>query len=193
MAVSGCQTQDSATLAAQARAVQEANKGSEIQTVREGDVLKISFPGAPALDTQQTVRRDGRVTLNVVGEFKAVGLTPAEMEKQLAQLYSSQLVEKEVTVTVVSSSFSVYVGGAVLRPGKVISDHPLTLLEAIMESGGWDAMKADIRQVRVIRNVGGHTVNLTVNLKDTVEGVQNESFNLKPSDIVYVPERFTWF
>jgi len=161
--------------------------------LREGDVLKISFPGAPNLDTSQQIRRDGKIVLSLVGEVTAVGMTPAELEKEIIKLYSSQLVSKEVTVTVVSSSFPVFVTGAVIRPGKILSDHPITVLEAIMEAGGFDYTKANLGDVRVIRNEDGRVKNYTLNLKLALQGKQSEPFYLKPSDIVYVPEKFSWF
>jgi polysaccharide export outer membrane protein len=191
--MTGCQTPDTATRVDQIRSQAETNKQPEILTVREGDVLKISFPGTPNLDTMQTVRRDGRITMSIVGEVMAAGLTPAELEKELLKLYSSQLISKEVSVTVVSSSFAVYVSGAVSRPGKIMSDRPISALEAIMEAGGFDNAKADMRAVVVIRREEGQTKNYTLNLKLVLEGKQSEQFYLKPFDIVYVPERFSWF
>jgi polysaccharide export outer membrane protein len=161
--------------------------------LREGDTLKISFPGAPNLDTTQQVRLDGRITLSMVGEVMAAGRTPGGLEKELLKVYSSQLLSKEVTVTVVSSSISVFVTGAVIHPGKVVSDHPISALEAVMEAGGFDSAKADMKAVVVIRKEGARTQNYTLNLKLVLEGKQNEQFNLKPSDIVYVPEKFSWF
>jgi polysaccharide export outer membrane protein len=120
-------------------------------------------------------------------------LTPADLEKQLIQLYASQLVEKEVTVTVVSSTFSVYVTGAVIRPGKITTDHPITLLEAIMEAGGFDNTKADPKAVVIIRVEDGRTKRSTVNVKDIINGLQPEPIYLKPSDTVIVNERFSLF
>jgi polysaccharide export outer membrane protein len=191
--MTGCQTPDTATRVDQIRSQAETNKQPEILTVREGDALKISFPGTPNLDTMQTVRRDGRITMSIVGEVMAAGLTPAELEKELLKLYSSQLISKEVSVTVVSSSFAVYVSGAVSRPGKIMSDRPISALEAIMEAGGFDNAKADMKAVVVIRREEGQTKNYTLNLKLVLEGKQSEQFYLKPFDIVYVPERFSWF
>ncbi|MDB6167571.1 MAG: polysaccharide export protein, partial [Verrucomicrobia bacterium] len=104
---------------------------SEPQTIREGDVLKIAFPGAPNLDSTQQVRRDGRITLAMVGEMKASGKTPADLEKELLQRYGADLITKEISITVVSSSFAVFVSGAVIHPGKITTDHPITALEAI--------------------------------------------------------------
>ena len=96
----------------------------------------------------------------MVGEVVAAGLTPADLEKEILKLYSSQLVTKEVTVTVTSSSFPVFVTGAVIRPGKILSDHPITALEAIMEAGGFDYAKADLGHVRVVREREGRDEEL---------------------------------
>ena len=85
-------------------------------------------------------------------------------------LYAPQLTSKEVTVEVQSSSFPVYVTGAVLRPGKISSDHPITALEAIMEAGGFDYTKANLKNVEVIRQEGNQTKNYILNLKRVMEG-----------------------
>lgn len=171
----------------------EQNEESAVLVLREGDEVRISFPGASNLDTTQRVRTDGRITLAMVGEVMASGLTPADLEKKLLDLYSSELVSKEVTVTVVSSTFTVFVSGAVLRPGKIVTDHPISALEAVMEAGGFDATRADMQAVRVVRIQDGQTRNFVVNLKVALEGGQSEPFVLKRSDIVYVPEKFSWF
>jgi polysaccharide export outer membrane protein len=186
-AMIGCQT-------AQTNApVETAADHSNAIILREGDVLKITFPGAPNLNDSQQIRRDGKIALSMVGEVVAAGLTPADLEKQILKLYESQLVTKEVTVTVTSSSFPIFVTGAVIRPGKVLSDHPITALEAIMEAGGFDYTKADLGHVRVVRTEKDGTKNYTLNLKQALEAKQSTPFYLKPSDIVYVPERFNWF
>jgi len=103
------------------------------------------------------------------------------------------LVSKEVTVQVVSSSCPVYVTGAVIRPGKILADHPITVLEAIMEAGGFDYAKADLANVTVIREENSQTKNIVINLKLVLSGKQATPFHLKPSDIVYVPVKFSWF
>jgi polysaccharide export outer membrane protein len=166
---------------------------SDSIVLREGDVVKITFPGAPNLNTTQAIRRDGKIALQLVGEFKAAGMTPTDMEKELLKLYAPQLQTKEVSVTVESSAFPVYVTGAVLRPGKIMSDRPLTALEAIMEAGGFDYAKANLKKVSVVRHENDRTDHFTLNLKGVLQGEKSEQFNLKPSDIVYVPERFSWF
>jgi polysaccharide biosynthesis/export protein len=161
--------------------------------MREGDTLKITFPGASKLDTTQSIRRDGQITLPVLGEIKAVGLTPSELEKQILAVYGSELVTKEVNVTLESSVYSVFVNGAVVRPGKVASNRPLTALEAIMESGGFDYSRANLKTVRVIRVEQSEVKNYTLDFRGVLAGQKSDPFYLKPSDIIYVPEKFNLF
>jgi len=188
LAGEGCQNE------AVSAPVAQATSAPEVQTISEGDVLKIDFPGSPNLNITQSVRRDGRITLSIIGEVFVTGMTPVDLEKDLAKRYSTQLLSSEVNVTVVSSSFSIFVTGAVLKPGKIQPDHPISALEAVMEAGGFDNEKADTEAVVVIRQVpGGGTKNYTVNLKDVIDGKSSEPFYLKPSDIVYVKEKFSWF
>ena len=186
--VAGCQTQPLFLTP-----TNQTTNATEIITLREGDVLKISFPGSANLNTTQPIRRDGMISMPLVGEVKAVGKTPAELEKNLIDLYSTQLVSKEVAVEVQNSSFPVYVNGSVLHPGKIMSDHPITALEAVMEAGGFDYTKANLKKVQVIRRETVGTRVYVLNLKQVMEGEGGESFYLKPYDIVTVPEKFTWF
>jgi polysaccharide export outer membrane protein len=172
--------------------IQNAVKSDAI-VLREGDSVRLSFPGAPNLNSTQQIRRDGRIPLPLGGEFKAAGLTASEMEKELLKLYGPQLQTKEISVAVEPSAFSVYVTGAVLRPGKVSSERPLTAVEAIMEASGFDYTKANLKAVRVIRRENGRTEHHTLNLKRVLEGDETEQFVLKPFDIIYVPEKFNWF
>lgn len=195
--LAGCQS-PSAVNAPAGRATQvgkaaPASDEPGTYTIEDGDVLQISFPSTKNLDTKQQVRRDGKVSLAMVGEVKAAGLTPSELEKELARLYSPQLVSNQVTVTVVSSSYAVFVTGAVLKPGKIQADHRLTALEAIMDAGGFDTTKANMKAVKVIRQVNGETQYFTLNLQLVLDGKPSQPFYLKHSDIVYVPEKFSWF
>jgi polysaccharide biosynthesis/export protein len=175
------------------RALVEAGRAATAQTLSPGDVIKISFPGSPTLDTTQQIRRDGRINLSVVGEVIAVDKSPAALEEELVKLYASQLVSKEIKVTVVSSSFAVFVTGAVMKPGKITPDRAITALEAIMEAGGFDMTKASMTGVRIIRQEDGQTKNYSVNLKNPLYGKASEPFYLKSHDIVFVPEKFSWF
>ncbi len=165
-------------------------------TLREGDIVKITFPGAPDLNPPEPlqIRRDGKITLPIIGEVMAADRTPSDLQNSLIGLYSKQIQSKEVVVTVISSSFSVFVDGAVLHSGKITVNHPLTILEAVMEAGGFDYNKANTEKVSVIRKQEGADkyTYYTVNLKAVIAGKRNDLFYLQPGDMVHVPERFAW-
>ncbi len=161
--------------------------------LREADFVKVTFPNTPKLDTAQRVRRDGKIVLPVFGEIKALGLTPLELEQEILKQFGSQLVTKEVTVTLESSSCAVFVNGAVVHPGKIASERPLTALEAIMEAGGFDYAKANLKSVKVIRTEDDKVKTFTLDFRGVLQGAKSEPFYLRPSDIIYVAERFTVF
>lgn len=167
---------------------------AELITLREGDEVKVSFPDSPNLDTSQQIRRDGKISMQLVGEVQAAGLTPDELQDSLIKLYAPQIASKQITVAVVSSTFPVYVTGAVVHPGKILSDHPLTALEAVMEAGGFDYTTANMRAVKIIRNENGVMKHYVVNLKQALQDNNDVTpFYLKPGDIIYVSQRFELF
>lgn len=190
LAFTGCATKtadDSATSAV------KLPPHVEIITLREGDSVKITFPGSPNLDTTQSIRRDGKIQLSLVGDVDAAGLTPDELKDKLLKLYASQITSKEIVVALESSSFPVYVTGAVIHPGTITSDHPITALQAIMEAGGFDLTTANMKSVKIIRNENGLMKHYVVNLKAVLDGSSDKTFYMKPEDIIYVSERFQPF
>ena len=84
---------------------------------------------------------------------------------------------RRIKVTVVSSSFAVFVTGAVVRPGKISSDRALTAFDAIMEAGGFDGNRANAKEVRVVRQEDGQTKTYTLNLKTVLDGGQVEALH----------------
>src|SRR5262249_33188893 len=144
--------------------------------LREGDVVKITFPGSPNLDTTQPIRRDGKLNLPLIGEMVAAGMSPSDLQTNLVTAYASQLSSKEVIVQVQSSSFPVYVTGQVLKPGKILSDHPITALDAVMEAGGPNYDTADLKKVKIDRNVDGVMQHYTIDLKALLVGTETKSF-----------------
>jgi len=164
--------------------------------MKEGDVVKVVFPnGGEKLDTVATIRPDGKITLQVIGDVTASGKTPEQFRKELADRYSKEIVSsQDISVILVSSSFQVYVMGAVLHPGKITADHALTALEALMEAGGFDPERAQLKKVKVVRTKDGRTQTFIVNLKGVqTPGDPVEIFYLKIGDIVIVPQKLVIF
>lgn len=165
----------------------------EPQTLQPGDTIKVSFPGAENLEATQQIRRDGKINLYLAGEVVAADKTPAQLEKELIQVMGPQLVSKQVNVTVLSSAYWVFVTGAVMKPGKITAERSITALEAVMEAGGFDREKANMKEVVVIRHEDGKVKRSVLNLKHVLDGKSTEPFYLKSRDILFVEEKFTWF
>jgi len=194
--ITGCKT-DLFTSNSPEALVKPSEQVQQVQTnsmfLREGDVVHVAFPSSPSLDMTEQIRVDGKIVMPLIGEVTAAGKAPLDFQSELIKLYEPQLNTKQIVVTVQSASFPVFVTGAVLRPGKVMADHPLSALEAIMEAGGFDYTKANLKAVVIIRADKNGSTTYTLNLKKVMQGGEEKPFYLKPSDIVRVPEKFTWF
>lgn len=187
----GCQTPGDSKLAGGAPAT--LSPTNEDVVLKEADVVKVSFPANKDMDTIQTIRVDGKITLPLIGEVVAAEKKPIDLQRELIKLYSKQIRSADdITVTVQSASFNVFVSGAVVRSGKVTCDHPMTVLEAIMQSGGFDYSRANLKSVRVIRISDGKSQNFTLNLEGFLNGHPIDIFYLRANDFVYVPTKFTW-
>lgn len=174
--------------------MQQANSSQPQPTIlRQGDVVKISFPGSSNLDETEQIRLDGKIALPLVGDVQAAGLTPDQLQQNLVKLYAPQISASDVTVAIESSSFPVYVTGCVLSPGRVLSNQPITALEAVLEAGGFDYSRANLRKVHVIRRENDTSQSYVLNLKTVLKGDDKNDFFLQPDDIIYVPEKFSWF
>ena len=162
-------------------------------TLHEGDVLQIKFPGATEMDASQTIRADGKITILNGGDVKVSGLTPDGAGEAILNVVADKIKIKQVSVTVQSSAFIVYITGAVLRPGKLISDRPLTVFQAVIECG-IDPARSNLKKVKVIRvDASGHNTYKELDLKRIIDGVWlAEPFTLKPYDTIVVPEKFSW-
>jgi len=163
--------------------------------LKEGDVVKVVFPNGDKMDSVATIRPDGKITLPIIGDVSVSGKTPAQMQKELAEKYSKDIRSSDlISFVVQSSSFQVYVMGSVMRPGKVVSDHVLTVLDAIMEAGGFDPDKSQLKSVKVVRTKSDRTQTFMVNLQGVQKpGAPLEIFYLQPNDIVMVPQKLVLF
>lgn len=153
-----------------------------------GDVVRLSYSGAPEYNQIQKVRADGRISVPIVGEILADGKKPGELQKELATLYKSQMQNSEVVVSLESSSVPVYVSGYVNRPGRIVIDRPTTVLEAIMEAGGFQTGFANPKKVVLVRKSNGQHVPTSLDLSAALKGQPMSATYVSAYDIIYVPE-----
>jgi polysaccharide biosynthesis/export protein len=154
-----------------------------------GDIVDIKFFNVSELNETQTVRPDGKIALQLVGEVNVQGKTPAGVREELMRLYTPELRKPEIAVVVRSlSNRRVYVGGEVNRPGLVEMPTRMTALEAILLAGGFDRRRGDISSVVIIRHKDGRRYGCVLDFNDAFKGKEFPSFYLEPLDIVYVPQ-----
>ena len=154
-----------------------------------GDVVEVKFFYTPQLNEIQTVRPDGKIALQLVGEVEAQERTPAELRTELMKLYTPHLKDTNITV-IVRSFFNrrVFVGGQVTKPGVVEMPGKLTALEAIIQAGGFDMRDAELQNVIVIRHKNGQRYAYSLNMKSLQKNGEIQPFYLEQQDIVYVPQ-----
>ena len=154
-----------------------------------GDVVEVKFFYTPQLNEIQTVRPDGKIALQLVGEVEAQEMTPAELRTELMRLYTPHLKDPNITV-IVRSFFNrrVFVGGQVMKPGVVEMPGRLTALEAIIQAGGFDMRDAELQNVIVIRHKNGQRYAYSINMKLPQKEGEIQPFYLEQQDIVYVPQ-----
>lgn len=157
-------------------------------TLAAGDEVEVRFFATPELNVQQVVRRDGKVSLQLIGDVVVRGRTPDEVRLTLQELYESQLKHPQITVVVRSSlNDRIFVGGEVNTPGALAMPGSMTLLEAVMQAGGFDFETAEVRNVVVIRHTADGRFGYSVDLLAAIEGEVTRPFYLAPQDIVFVP------
>jgi polysaccharide export outer membrane protein len=157
--------------------------------LQAADVVSITFQYSTNFNTLQKIGLDGTLNLQGVGLVQAAGKTALEMQDELSALYKNQVKDDPITIKIVATESAVYIAGAVMRPGKIPLERPMTVLEAIMEAGGYDAYRADLSEVLVLRVVNGRQKSYQVNLKRVLAGKDQTPFYLKPFDVVQVPTK----
>jgi polysaccharide export outer membrane protein len=187
LAFSGCQTPSSPSAGS---AADLAETFYSTNVLHQGDVVQISFQYATNFDVTQKIALDGTLNLNPVGPIKAAGKTELQLQAELTQAYQALAKGDVITVNrMISSSPFVYVSGAVLKPGEVELDRPLTAIEAIMAVGGFDTGRASLSDVSVLRMENGRQHAYHVNLKRVLAGKEMAPFYVRPYDIIYVPAK----
>lgn len=164
----------------------------DLTLVLPGDVIAISFPaGATNWNTQLRVPVDGEVRLPAAPgkPVNATGKTRAELEKAILVEFGSQLRTPEVNVSLIESAAVVYVSGAVMAPNRIVMTRPLTLLDALMESGGPDSRRAKLDSVSVVRNFNGVQQTYVLDMSKAFSGGEVVPFYLRPFDAIVVPAR----
>jgi polysaccharide biosynthesis/export protein len=157
------------------------------------DVLVILFWRDKEISSEVTVRPDGKVSMLLVNELQAAGLTPEELRLSIIKAATAQkLFTEEPTVSVgvkQINSRKVYISGAVGKPGPYPLNTPLDVLQLITIAGGLNEY-AKAEEILLIRTENGTPKSYRINYKDLEKGknLAKNLMQLKPGDRIIVPE-----
>jgi polysaccharide biosynthesis/export protein len=152
------------------------------------DVLAINVWKEPDISRSIPVRSDGKISLPLVGEVQAAGLTPLKLENDIAIKLKSYISEPEVTVMVQqvnSQKFNIL--GQVARPGSYVIANSPTVLDAIALAGGFRDF-AKQKSIYILRQGASGESRIRFNYKDVSQGKNMEqNIKLQPGDTIIVP------
>ncbi|MFZ0771051.1 MAG: polysaccharide biosynthesis/export family protein [Candidatus Sulfotelmatobacter sp.] len=152
------------------------------------DVLAINVWKEPDISRSIPVRSDGKISLPLVGEVQAAGLTPLRLEKDIASKLKNYISEPEVTVMVQqvnSQKFNIL--GQVAKPGSYVIANSPTVLDAIALAGGFRDF-AKKKNIYVLRQGASGESRIPFNYKDVSQGKNmSQNIKLQPGDTIIVP------
>lgn len=153
-----------------------------------GDEIEVKFYYHRDLNDTLQIRPDGKISLPLVHEMGAAGLTTIELESTLTNAFGQELKNPDVAVIVRKFAGQIaYIGGEIKSPGMFPLSTPTSLLQAIIRTGDILASAEDSNVV-ILRSSGTATPEImNVDLRAIRSG-KAADIMLEPYDIVYVPK-----
>jgi polysaccharide export outer membrane protein len=148
------------------------------------DVINVQVWRETDISGEKVVRPDGKISMPLVGELQAAGLTPDQLGKDITAALTKLINGPEVTVSLIAvNSKRYYIDGEVNKPGEYKLVTPTTILAALSQAGGFREF-AKTGKIRILRG----TTNLKFNYKDVSHGKKMEqNVLLESNDHIIVP------
>lgn len=172
-------------------AAQDANQAPASQAgptyvIGPDDTLYVSVWKEPDLTETLPVRADGKISMPLLNDVQAAGLTPMQLGAALTDKLKKYVSDPHVTIVVTQmNSQRVYVTGEVLHPGAMNLTPNMTVLQALSSAGF--TQFANTKGIYVLRNEHGNETKLAVNYKKLIKGEGGQNIALKPGDTIVVP------
>ncbi len=166
----------------------EIGTDSDQYVIGAEDVLSIHVWKEDAFTRTIPVRMDGKISLPLVQEIKAAGLTPLQLKEVLTRRLKEFIENPVVSVTVTeANSYKVYVSGQVKTPGVYRLRSETSVAQIIPMAGGFTDW-ANQKKILIIRNENGREKRITVNYRKIIRGSDTDSnVILKTGDTIIVP------
>ena len=150
------------------------------------DSLQITVWKEPTLSGTIPVRPDGMISLVLVGDIPAAGLTPTALSTDISQRLKKYIQDPVVTVVVLGvNSQRVFLVGEVGKVGPVVMTPVMTPLQAIVTGGGLTQF-ANSKRIYILRTTAGKQQKIPYNYKQALKG-ENAGVSLLPGDTIVVP------
>ncbi len=151
------------------------------------DQLHVSVWKEPDLTNTMPVRADGMISLPLLNDVQAAGLTPMQLAASISDKLKKYITDPHVTVEVTQmNSQRIYVMGEVLHPGAMNRTPDMTVLQALASAGF--TQFANTKGIYVLRTESSKQSKLPVNYKKLVKGEDmQQNYVLKPGDTIVVP------
>lgn len=163
-----------------------ASQAGSSYVIGPDDTLYISVWKEPDLTETLPVRADGMISMPLLNDVQAAGLTPMQLGSALTEKLKKYVSDPRVTIVVTQmNSQRVYVTGEVLHPGAMNLTPNMTVLQALSSAGF--TQFANTKGIYVLRNENGVDRKLAVNYKKLVKGEGGQNVALKPGDTIVVP------
>ena len=152
------------------------------------DVLAIVFWREKDLSVETTVRPDGNITLPLLNDLQAAGLTPDQLREQIQAAATKYVEDPSVTVVVKAmNSRKVFITGQVVKQGQYPLTAPTTVLQLIAMAGGLQEY-ADSNNILIMRTEGGQQIAMPFSYGDVLNRrALGQNITLQPGDTVIVP------
>jgi protein involved in polysaccharide export with SLBB domain len=158
--------------------------------IRQGDKLGVKFVYHPELsDAAVVVRPDGMISLPLVDDLRAEGLTVGELKARVERAYAESLVNPVIVVSLVEFvAPRVFVGGQVSKPGGYELRQGQTVLQAVILAGGF-TREAHRKTVLHARPAPGGSLKITVvDITKLMKPGGGQELSLQDGDYVFVPD-----
>jgi polysaccharide biosynthesis/export protein len=150
------------------------------------DSLQITVWKEPTLSGTIPVRPDGMISLVLVGDIPAAGMTPTALSTDISQRLKKYIQDPVVTVVVLGvNSQRVFLVGEVGKVGPVVMTPGMTPLQAIVTGGGLTQF-ANSKRIYILRTTAGKQQKIPFNYKQALKG-ENAGVSLLPGDTIVVP------
>jgi polysaccharide export outer membrane protein len=151
------------------------------------DLLHLSVWKEPDLTESLPVRPDGKVSMPLLNDVSAAGLTPTQLADSITTKLKKYIADPRVTVVVTAmNSQKIYVLGEVLHPGSTALQPNMTVLQALASSGF--TQFANTKGIYILRAENGKQQKIPVHYRALIKGEDiDQNLTLKPGDTIVVP------